>query len=515
MNEIAKAYVQIVPTTKGIQGQLEKELSGVGDAAGGKAGTGFLGGMKGAIAKGAAVVGTAAVAALGAVAKQAVDSYADYEQLTGGVETLFKGSSDTVMQYAENAYKTAGLSANQYMETVTSFSASLLQSLGGDTEKAANIGDLAITDMADNANKMGSSMESIQNAYQGFAKQNYTMLDNLKLGYGGTKEEMMRLLADAEKLSGVKYDISSLSDVYEAIHVIQTEMGITGTTALEASETISGSAAQMKSAWQNLLTGIADDNADFETLVSNFTESLVTYADNLVPRIGVAIEGIGTLLTSFASTVVPKVIEYITANLPQLIETGITLVVKLVEGLMSALPQLVQAAPQIVTSVVKTVIGLMPELLKVGKQMVEGVWQGIKNAASWFTSQVKSFFKGIVDAVKKTLGIASPSKVFAGIGGYMAEGIGVGFSDEIGAVKDDIARKASGISANVALNTTATHRSAIASGAGGFNAASAVADGLQSVVNKLNGSSQSVDVRVYLDSREIKAGQTRLARAVG
>ena len=183
----------------------------------------------------AAKVGAAAVAAAGtaivAIGKQAVEQYAEYEQLVGGVETLFKQSSDVVQQYAANAYKTAGMSANEYMETVTSFSASLLQSLGGDTEAASKYADMAITDMSDNANKMGTSMESIQNAYQGFAKQNYTMLDNLKLGYGGTKEEMQRLLDDAEKLSGVEYDISSYADIVDAIHVVQTEMGITGTTA--------------------------------------------------------------------------------------------------------------------------------------------------------------------------------------------------------------------------------------------------------------------------------------------
>ena len=194
--------------------------------------------------KGVAVAGAGAFVAVGTAA---IKSYADFEQLKGGVETLFKDSADVLMGYADRAYQTAGLSANDYMETVTSFSASLLQSLGGDTEKAANYADQAIIDMSDNANKMGTSMEMIQNAYQGFAKQNYTMLDNLKLGYGGTKEEMQRLLDDAEKISGIKYDISSFADVTQAIHVIQTELGITGTTALEASSTIQGSASAMKS----------------------------------------------------------------------------------------------------------------------------------------------------------------------------------------------------------------------------------------------------------------------------
>ena len=215
------------------------------------------------------------------VGKSALNSFADYEQLVGGVDTLFKESSSKVQNYANNAYKTAGLSANEYMETVTSFSASLLQSLNGDTAKSAEIADMAIIDMSDNANKMGTSMESIQNAYQGFAKQNYTMLDNLKLGYGGTKEEMERLIADANRVkeaNGEMADLSieSFADVTEAIHLIQTEMGITGTTAEEASSTIQGSVSSMKSAWHNLLTGIASDNADLDKLLGDFISSVST-----------------------------------------------------------------------------------------------------------------------------------------------------------------------------------------------------------------------------------------------
>lgn len=224
----------------------------------------------------ATALGTAAAAATAALAaaaiklgKEVISAYADYEQLVGGVETLFKDSSGKVMEYANDAYKTAGLSANEYMETVTGFSASLISSLGGDTEKAAEYANMAITDMSDNANKMGSDMASIQNAYSGFAKQNYTMLDNLKLGYGGTKEEMQRLLEDAEKLSGVKYDISSYSDIIDAIHVVQTEMGITGTTAKEAEATISGSIGMLKSSFQNLITGLGDADANIDKLCDN------------------------------------------------------------------------------------------------------------------------------------------------------------------------------------------------------------------------------------------------------
>ena len=238
------------------------------------------------IAKAMAAAAVGVGASLVALGKKALDSYGDYEQLVGGIETLFKDSSSVVMAYAQDAYKNQQMSANQYMEIATSFSASLLQGLNGDTAEAARIADMAITDMADNANKMGSTMESIQNAYQGFAKQNYTMLDNLKLGYGGTKEEMERLLADAEKISGIHYDISNLNDVYEAIHVVQTEMGITGTSAEEAATTIQGSVAMMKSAWTNWVTGLMDENADMKALTSDLVSSVGQVVENVVPKIG-------------------------------------------------------------------------------------------------------------------------------------------------------------------------------------------------------------------------------------
>ncbi len=243
--------------------------------------------------------------------KQSISNYANYEQLVGGVETLFKDSADIVQGYAQKAYKTAGLSANEYMETVTSFSASLLQSLGQDTKKSAEYADLAITDMSDNANKMGTSMEMIQNAYQGFAKQNFTMLDNLKLGYGGTKTEMERLIKDANRVkeaNGEMADLSikSFADMVEAIHIIQTQMGITGTTALEADKTISGSVNSMKSAWQNLLTAIADDNQDLEKSVDEFVDSVITVSQNLVPRVKKVVEGIKKLISSITNDVLPK-----------------------------------------------------------------------------------------------------------------------------------------------------------------------------------------------------------------
>lgn len=303
------------------------------------------------------------------VGKDALDSYADYEQLIGGVETLFKDNANTVENYANNAYKTAGLSANEYMETVTSFSASLLQSLNGDTAKSAQVADMAITDMADNANKMGTDMTSIQNAYQGFAKQNYTMLDNLKLGYGGTKEEMQRLLKDAQKVTGVKYDISNLNDVYQAIHVIQGELGITGTTAKEASTTIQGSVASMKSAWQNMLTGIADDNADFEGLVNNLVDSIGAAAENVMPRVKVIIDGVIALI--------PELTEKIINNLPEIMEAGSEIITQLVDSLATFAPDVGYSAFYIVDELISGIMSNLPMILQIGIDLLTEFINGI------------------------------------------------------------------------------------------------------------------------------------------
>ena len=439
----------------------------------------------------AAKVGTAAVGAaatgIAVLTKNALNNYAEYEQLVGGVDTLFKDSSAKVQEYAANAYKTAGLSAKEYMETVTSFFASLLQSLGGDTEAAADMANVAITDMSDNANKMGTDMASIQNAYQGFAKQNYTMLDNLKLGYGGTKEEMQRLIDDANALNAAQgkytnYSIESYADIVSAIHDVQVEMGIYGTTADEASTTIQGSVSSMKAAWVNLLVGIADDNANFKTLTEQFVDSLVTVGENIIPRINIIIQGLTQLITEASQTIIPLavqillenlpsivaagmdliialvsgildnidmlidcvlemvdvIVDNLIDNLPKLIDGGIRLIAALANGLIRAIPNLVSKIPQIISSIVKGLISGIPAIFDVGKNIVEGLWNGIKNMGSWVSGKVKDFFGGIVGGVKDFLGIHSPSKVFAGIGGFMAEGLGEGFDDQFKSVKKDI-----------------------------------------------------------------------------
>ena len=328
-----------------------------------------------------AVAGVAAGAtAIGALGTKAVSAYADYEQLVGGVETLFKNSQDQVMDYANNAYKTAGLSANEYMETVTSFSASLLQSLGGDTSAAADKANLAITDMSDNANKMGTDMTSIQNAYQGFAKANYTMLDNLKLGYGGTQAEMERLLADAEKISGIKYDISSYADIVDAIHVVQTEMGITGTTAEEAASTIQGSFGMMKSAWQNLVTGMADPDQDLGVLVGNFTDSVVIAGNNLIPRIQELLPRIVEATTSLIGTVSEQLPAILGTVLPSLVEGATNLVTGLMAALPSVLSVLADVAPTVINTLVPALIELLPQITQTGIDVIVSLAQGIADA---------------------------------------------------------------------------------------------------------------------------------------
>lgn len=366
------------------------------------------------------------------IGKQALDSYADYEQLVGGVETLFKDNASTVENYANNAYKTAGLSANEYMETVTAFSASLLQSLNGDTAKSAEVADNAITDMADNANKMGTSMDMIQNAYQGFAKQNYTMLDNLKLGYGGTKTEMERLLADAQKISGVKYDISNLNDVYQAIHVIQGELGITGTTAKEASTTIQGSVSAMKSAWSNMLTGIADDNADFDGLVNNLVESIGTAAENIMPRVQIIIDGVIALVGQLGEKIVehlPEILETcsniftqiidsigtfapqigvaafqivnalitgIASNLPAILEAGIELLVELITGISQTLPQLIPVMVDAILTMAETLIDNIDTIIEAGIELIIALAEGLIEALPKLIEKIPTIIEKLV-----------------------------------------------------------------------------------------------------------------------
>ncbi len=441
---------------------LEKEINGIGSKV--KSGFGKIGSIAVAGLAGVTAAVGGAASALAGLGTASVNSYADLEQNIGGIETLFKGSADKVIKNAENAYKTAGMSANQYMETVTGFSASLLQSVGGDTEKAADSANMALIDMADNANKMGTSMESIQWAYQGFAKQNYTMLDNLKLGYGGTKEEMQRLLADAQKLTGVKYDISNLNDVFNAIHVIQGELGITGTTAQEAATTITGSIGSMKAAFDNFLNGsgtidqlintglTAIQNIvnaagkllpDLIQSIANATPQIVSTINTIFPQIlNLIMENAPTILNSIGQvlmalsttlmeympqilTLAMQLIQYfingIITMLPQIIQMGIQLITQLITGIAQMLPQLI---PQAVNAIITLVNGLLTnidQIIDAGIQLIMGLAEGLINAIPQLIAAIPTIIQNLINAITSNLpkiiqmGIELIVKLAAGI----------------------------------------------------------------------------------------------------
>lgn len=393
-----------------LKGQAETE-DGLDSVAGKASGVGqaLLKGI-GTFAKWGAAAATAAATATAALVKSAVTAYSDYEQLVGGVETLFKDSASEVQKYAANAYQTAGLSANEYMETVTGFSASLLQSLDGDTKAAAEKANVAITDMSDNANKMGTSMESIQNAYQGFAKQNYTMLDNLKLGYGGTKEEMQQLLEDAEKLSGQKFDLSSYADIVDAIHVVQTEMGITGTTAKEAATTIQGSVNMTKAAWQNLVVGIADDTQDFDVLVNNFVESVTTAGNNILPRVEIALKGVGTLVEKLAPIIAKTVPNIVSTTLPSMIKAGTSMIRALLDGLLKAVPELIPCFKDIINQLIEVIVDNLPLIIEaavtIAGAIVSGLVEALPDILTAGIQLIQSLAQGLTNGIPNILSTA-------------------------------------------------------------------------------------------------------------
>lgn len=441
---------------------LDKELNGIS----GKIKSGFskIGSIAGTALKGVTTAVGVASTAIAGLGVASVNSYADLEQNIGGIETLFKGSADKVIKNAENAYKTAGMSANQYMETVTGFSASLLQSVGGDTEKAADSANMALIDMADNANKMGTSMESIQWAYQGFAKQNYTMLDNLKLGYGGTKEEMERLLADAQKLTGVKYDISNLNDVFNAIHVIQGELGITGTTAQEAATTITGSIGSMKAAFDNFLNGsgtidqlintglTAIQNIvnaagkllpDLIQSIANATPQIVSTINTIFPQIlnlimenaPTILNSIGQILMALSTTLMEympqiltlamQLIQYfingIITMLPQIIQMGIQLITQLITGIAQMLPQLIPQAVNAIITIVNGLLTNIDQIIDAGIQLIMGLAEGLINAIPQLIEAIPTIIENLINAITNNLpkiiqmGIELIVKLAAGI----------------------------------------------------------------------------------------------------
>lgn len=390
--ELAKAYVQIIPSAQGIGGQIKKELGGEVEPAAEE--TGVSAGQKlfGAIKK------IAAAAGIGKVIKDSIVAGADLEQSIGGIETLFKESADQVIANAKRAYQTAGMSANDYMELTTGFSASLLSSLGNDTAKAADVADMAMTDMSDNANKMGTNMEDIKNAYQGFAKQNYTMLDNLKLGYGGTQNEMKRLLEDARKITGVTYDIDNLADVYQAIHVIQGELDITGTTAKEAASTISGSLNAMKAAYQNVMGNLALGE-DIGPSLNALKETTVTFVrDNLLPAAVNVVSALPTALVSLAAQLAAP-----------MLHAGVQAVLSLAAGLTSAIPELLREATKALEGIVNAIITGVPALINAGMLLLNGLAQGLLEAVP----ELLAALPGIVDNLTTTLAAFLPQFISA------------------------------------------------------------------------------------------------------
>lgn len=373
---IGEAYLQIRPSMEGVKGEIEEAMSDAGSAGGRSFGSAFGGGLKAMAGISAAAAGVAA-AGTAAVTKDAVSNFANYEQLVGGIETLFGDSADAVLAKANQAYASAGMSANQYMDTAIQSAAAMINSLDGDTAKAAELMDVSMTDMADNVNKMGTSMEAVQNAYRGFSRGNFTMLDNLALGFAGTKEGMQELLDKAQEISGVEYDISSYSDIVEAIHVVQTEMGITGTTAEEASGTISGSLASVNAAWQNLLTGFANPDADLSALIDQFVQTGITALNNMMPTIVNALTGIAQALPQIVDAIAQQLPVVLPAILPPLIDAIIGIVQALVAALPTILEALIAALPSIVQLIVDTVITLLPMIIDLGLQLILALADGL------------------------------------------------------------------------------------------------------------------------------------------
>lgn len=442
--ELAKAYVQIIPSAVGIQGRIQKEIEPEADSAG----SSFGGKMVGMIKK------VIAAAAIGKALSASISEGAALEQSLGGIETLFKDSADKVKANAAKAYQTAGMSANDYMELTTSFSASLLSSLAGDASKAADVADMAMVDMSDNANKMGTNMEDIKNAYQGFAKQNYTMLDNLKLGYGGTKSEMERLLADAQKISGVEYNIDNLSDVYSAIHVIQGQLDITGTTAKEAATTISGSFNQMKAAAKNVMGEIAL-GMDVGPALNELANTIITFAvGNLLPAVWNVISALPSAIVTFvtalgpqllaaASGLIPQIASGITTGIPTLyqsamrimdqfnigiqeqlpilLQNGVDFITNIVNGILQNLPQVITMAGNIITYFANTIISMFPTVLSAGAslllKLVNGIINNLPQIAQAAATAIVRFVASIGQNLPQILqsGITIIAKLAAGL----------------------------------------------------------------------------------------------------
>ncbi len=396
---IGEAYLQIKPSTEGMGKDIERAMGDAGESGGATFGSAFASGI-GAVAKGVtAAVGAAATGAA-AVTKEAVSSYANYQQLIGGMETLYEDLSVDIEENANRAFATAGLSANEYMETALTFAASLNNSLmesEGNISRSADVTDQIIVDMADNVNKMGTSMESIQNAYRGFARGNFSMLDNLALGFSGTKEGMQDLLDKAQEISGIEYNIDSFADIADAIHVVQEDMGITGTTAQEASGTISGSVASIGAAWKNLVAGMANPDADLGVLINQFVDTGVTALNNLMPTILNALSGLGSLVTQITPVLVQMIPNLVATLVPPLIDASIQLVNALIQALPDILALIVDQIPVLFNLIVETILSLLPMIIELGLQLILALSQGLIDSLPTLIPAIVDVMLTIVD----------------------------------------------------------------------------------------------------------------------
>lgn len=417
MADLGTAYVNIVPKAPGIEQNVENLFNGSGgepaEKAGSKLGQRLKAGFK------TAAVGTAVL--IGKTIKQALDAGGALQQSFGGLDTIYGEAAAGAKAYAMQASQ-AGISANTYAEQAVSFGAALKAAYSGDTTAAMEAANLAILDMADNAAKMGTPIESLQNAYQGFAKQNYTMLDNLKLGYGGTKTEMERLLADAQAISGVEYNIDNLGDVYSAIHVIQGELGLTGVAANEAKTTLTGSAAAMKASWENVLAALTTGE-DLETALQSFTESFGAFGTNVINMLAAIAPQLPTMISGLADVIIQ--------NSPVFVESGVSLIAKLIVGLITSIPAIIAALPQIWYAIKSDCAGV--DWAQVGRDIIAGIIRGLSAAAGNLLNWMRSLATQSLNAAKIALGIGSPSKVFANeVGRWIPPGVAMGVEENMG-----------------------------------------------------------------------------------
>ena len=500
----------------------------------------------------AAKVGASAVVAAGAaivaIGKQAIEQYAEYEQLAGGAELMFGDAYDFVAEKAKNAYSTVQMSQNDYLRQVNGFATGLKTALGGNAQAAAELADKIVNAEADVVAATGASQEMVQNAFNGIMRSNYVMLDNLQLGITPTKEGFQEVIDkvnewNAANGEATNYVIDNLADAQSALVDYIEMQGLQGYAANEAAGTIQGSLASMRGAWQNLLTGVADDNANFEVLVSNFVDSLVGVGANIIPRINIVIQGLTQLITEASQTIIPLAVETLLQNLPaivaagmdlimalvngildnidllinctlelidvvvnklienlpKLIDGGIRLIIALGRGLIEAIPQLVGKIPEIITAIIEGFASGASRILDIGKNIVEGVWQGIKNAAKWLKDKVFGFFDDIVGGVKDFLGISSPSKVFAGIGGFMAEGLGEGFDDQFKSVKKDIENSMSFDAGNITADANISKNYASSS----YGAASVSSDSGRIVMLLEQYLPMLANMKVIMDSGQV------------